>query len=254
MIFHDYIKMTERFVTNNSPAILTGIGVVGVVSTAYLTGKATFKAAEILAEEERVAALVAKSSEKTLKEKTKLVWTLYIPAVATGTTTCAAIIGANYISNRRAAAMAAAFTLSEKAYSEYRDKVTEHLGKNKEQRVRDDIQQDRVTNNPSTLVVTGDGNVMCYDAYSGRYFESKMEDLKWAQNNLNHKIINDYYASLGDFYNLIGLPSTEYSEEVGWNSDELLELQFSTVMSDDQKPCIAINFRCSPIRNYHRIH
>lgn len=253
MIFHDYIKVAERFVTSNSPAILTGFGVVGVVSTAYLTGKATIHAEQILRED----ALIAQKDpahKHDIRDRVRMTWTLYIPAVSTGVLTCGAILGANYISSRRAAAMAAAFTLSDKAFAEYRDKVTEHLGKNKEQRVRDDIQQDRVNNTPTSLVVTGDGNVMCFDAYSGRYFESTMEELKWAQNATNHRIINDYYASLGDFYNLIGLPSTEYSEEVGWNSDELLELQFSTVMSDNQKPCIAINFRCSPIRNYYRIH
>lgn len=253
MNLHKYIKFSERFIADNSPAILTGMGVVGTLTTAYLTGTATIKAERILREDAHNRNATVFFSHD-LKERAKLTWKCYIPAVTTSAATVACIVGANRIGMRRTAAMAAAYTISDKAFNEYKEKVAEKFGENKEQKVRDDIQQDRVTNNPSSLVVTGDGKVLCYDAFSGRYFESKMEDLKWAQNKLNHQVLNDYYASLSDFYNLLDLPTTSYSEEVGWNADELLELQFSAVMSDDQKPCIAINFRASPIRNYYRIH
>jgi hypothetical protein len=89
--------------------------------------------------------------------------------------------------------------------------------------------------------------------YTGRYFQSSMESLKKAQNDLNYKILNSYYASLTDFYNLIGLSRTTTSDDVGWNSDEMLELRFSTIMSDDQRPCIAIDFKVAPIRGYFRV-
>ena len=40
-----------KFLLNeNSTTILTGIGVTGTVGTAYLTGRATFKAAHVIAE------------------------------------------------------------------------------------------------------------------------------------------------------------------------------------------------------------
>jgi hypothetical protein len=80
-----------------------------------------------------------------------------------------------------------------------------------------------------------------------------MESLRKAQNDINHKIVNDYYASLTDFYNLIGLAETAYSEEVGWNSDKLLELEFSAVMSSDNRPCISIAYNYAPIRGYSRV-
>jgi len=66
-------------------------------------------------------------------------------------------------------------------------------------------------------------------------------------------VLNDFYASLSDFYDLIGLPTTSFSDEVGWNSDRLLELQFSTVLSDDGRPCISIDFRTVPIRDYYKV-
>lgn len=246
-MFNDISKKVVKSTTDNSPAILTAIGVVGTLTTAYLTGAATLKASALVWEEHRDYYVPPKTFAK-------MTWKLYIPAATTAAVTVTAIVSANRIGNKRAAAMAAAYAISEKAFVEYKDKVTEHLGKNKEQKVRDDIQQDRIKNSTTQVLVTGDGKVLCYDKFSGRYFESSMEEIKKAQNDLNYRVLNDYYASLSDFYDLVGLDRTGVSDELGWNSDELMEIEFSVVMSDEQKPCIAIDFRVQPIRNYYRIH
>ena len=153
--------------------------------------------------------------------------------------------------------MAAAYTVSEKAFEEYREKIVEKLGANKERQARDEVAQDRVNANPvgrTEVIVTGGGNVLCYDMYTGRYFQSDMETIKQAQNNLNHHILNNVYASLNDFYDMIGLSRIKTGDEIGWNSDKLMEIYFSTTMSDDQKPCIAIDFSVEPVRNYFRTH
>lgn len=249
-------KQVEKFTIDNSPGILTAAGVVGTATTAVLVGKASFKAAEIIAEEQRLHNLEEKSHDYTTKEKARFVWKLYIPAAGSGLLTVGAIIAANQIGTRRAAAMAAAYTISEKAFSEYREKVVEKLGENKEQAVRDEIAQDRVRANPpgdqEVLIITG--QVLCYDGHSGRYFNSDMETLKGAQNNVNYKVLNNSYASLTDFYDEIGLSKTNESDEIGWNCDKMLELEFSTVLSETGRPCLAIGFRTAPVRDYYRLH
>jgi hypothetical protein len=245
-------------ITDNSPAILTAIGVTGTLSTAYLTGKASFKAGDILAREQRLRSQTIDIAPiLETKEKVQLVWKLYIPAAGSAVMTTAAIVCANRISTRRAAAMAAAYSISEKAWNEYKDKVVEKLGANKERAVRDEIAQDRVNSNPvgvNQVIITGGGDVLCYDMYTGRYFTSDMETLKKAQNDTNYEVLNNFYCSLTEFYNRIGLSSTTTSDDVGWNSDEMLELTFSTTMSDDQRPCLAMSFAVEPIRNFHRAH
>lgn len=255
MTLRDIINRTQKLAIDNSPAILTAIGVTGSLTTAYLTGKASFKAAEVLAEAESNPAEPSLPLDN--KEKAKRIWKLYIPAALTATITCTSIVCATRIGTRRAAAMAAAFSISEKAFDEYKDKVVEQIGKNKEQKVRDDIAQDRVTQNSvgsQQVIVTGGGNVLCYDMYTGRYFESDMETLKKAQNDTNYEILSQGYASLSDFYNRIGLSSTKTSDDVGWDTDRQLELTFSTTMSDDDRPCIAVDFHQAPVPNYFRVH
>jgi hypothetical protein len=249
-------RSTSRILVDNSPTILTVIGATGTLVTAYLTGKATFKAAELIREVESRAG-TAEDGWPVIKERGKLVWKLYIPAASTAFFTVGAIVCANRIGMRRAAALAAAVSISERAFEEYREKIAQKLGKAKEQAARDEIAQDRVTNNPVGLrevILTSGGSVLCYDAYTGRYFLSDVESLKKAQNDLNYRILHDYYASLSDFYDLIGLPPTSMSGEVGWNSDKMLELEFSTVLSEDNRPCIVIDLKVVPIRNFYRVN
>lgn len=248
MALRDIVKQAEKFTLDNSPSICTAIGVVGTVATAYLTGKATVQAVRIL-ERERL--------ELDNIGKVQKVWTCYIPPVSAGVLTIAAIVGANRIGSRRAAAVAAAYAISEKAFTEYKDKVVEKVGAKKEQAVRDEIAQDRIDRQPvgkQEVIVTGAGDVLCCDAMSGRYFRSSVETLRKAMNDTNYQILSDNYASLTDFYSRIGLAQTTLSDEVGWNVDRLMELQFSTAMAEHDQPCIYMDYAIVPIRDYYRVH
>lgn len=243
-------KKAARALSDNSPLILTALGVTGTITTAYLTGKASFRAADMIAEAE----IDSDRNYMNAREKVELTWKLYIPAATTGLLTVTCIIFANRIGTRRAAAMAAAFTISERAFEEYKSKVIEKLGEKKEQAVRDEIAQERVNRDPvdSRQVILAGGSVLCYDSYTGRYFLSDMETLRKAQNDVNEQITHDHYASLTDFYERIGLPATQVSEEVGWNLDKFLELHFSTTLSSKGEPCLVVSFEVSPARNYFR--
>lgn len=250
------VKIVEKFTIDNSPLIMTGMGAAGSITTAILAGKASFKANDVIREADETS-LRLDGHLLTNKEKLKLVLPLYIPVVGSGVLTVTCIIVANRVGTKRAAAMAAAYTIAEKGFEDYREKIIDKFGINKEREARDEIAQDRVRKDPVStkeVIITGGGEVLCYDNYTGRYFNSSVETIKQAQNNLNHRIINHMYASLNDYYDMVGLDRVETGEEVGWNSDELLEITFSTTMSDDQKPCISISFYVKPVRNYFRTH
>lgn len=251
-----------RLISDNSPLILTGLGVVGTITTAYLSAQAGFRAG---AHVERTRSEMEIEGAIDTQEAHDLVygkkwaftntWEFYIPAVTSAIITCGAIVVSNRIGTKRAAALAAAYTITENSFKEYRDKVIQKVGEKKEQEVRDEVAQDNVAKNAqSAQVLVSEGKVLCYDAFSGRYFDSTMETLKKAQNDTNYQVLNDVYASLGDFYSRVGLARTSISEEVGWNSNKLLELEFSTTMSEDGRPCISIGFHVDPVRNYHKVY
>ena len=245
----------EKLVIDNSPAILTAIGVVGTVSTAYLTGKATYDlvVSEFLENYDTGDWENPHHSEYTAKARIRNHWKRYVPAMGSGALTIAAIVSANRIGTRRAAGIAAAFTLSERAYSEYKEKVISSLGPKKEQELRDELTQNRVSSTPgSTQVIITGVDSLCLDAYTGRYFTSNMEALRKAQNDLNATILHNSYASLTDFYNLLGIPKTIASDEVGWNADKLLDLKIGHALSEDGRPCISIEYDLVSNRDYWR--
>ena len=256
MTLNNVMKVVEKFVRDNSPHILTGASVLGTIATAALTGKASYRAASIIKDEENAMPLRLRRDPFTTGEKIGLVWKEFIPAISVGVVTIASTIGANRIGTRRTVAMATALSITERAFTDYRGKVVERLGQKKEQGVLDEIAADRTRENPvsNQVLVLGNGDVLCFDLFTGRYFNSSVDALKKAQNDVNAQIINCMYASLGDFYDHIGLPGTSFSEEVGWNSDKLLDLIFSAIISDDDRPCITIDFRTVPIRDYHHLN
>jgi len=255
MTLHDLARKSNKALSDNSPALLTAIGVTGTITTSYLAGKASFEAAHVLDNES--AGQNVDVSSFTPQERIKLVWKLYIPAVGAGTVTVVAIVSANRIGSRRAAAMASAFAVSERFSQEYKDKVIEKLGENKERVLRDEIAQDQIDRNErvdTEVIHSYNGEMLCYEPYTGRYFRSSIEILKKAQNDTNYVVNNHGYASLSDFYNNAGIPTTSISDELGWNSNKLMELTFSTGISTAGEPCHSFSYQVEPIRNFYKVH
>lgn len=233
MIISKYLNTVKTVMIKNSPAILTAVSISGVFVTAYLAGKASFEASDILQNEE----------DLSIKESVKKVWPLYIPAGIVGITTIGSIVYVNKISSKRAAAAYSLMAISEKAFDEYKVKIIEKLGERKEKEVREEIAKDRIINNPPTnVLVSGNGAILCCELFTGRYFNSDMETLRKAQNDINAKLFLNMYVPLGEFYHLVGLPNTSYSWNVGWVSDKQMALDFSTVLSEDNRPCIAFDY------------
>ena len=260
MTLNNLVARAGKMASDNSPLILTAIGCVGTVTTAVLASKATIKAVDIIAQEQLRLDLTSpqeRAYQLDNKDRVLLVWKEFMPAIVSGVGTITCIICANRIGTRRAAAMAAAYSLSERAFVEYKDKVVEQIGKNKEQKVRDEVMQDRMTRDrvdAQEIFATGGGGDLCYEKFTARYFYSSMENIKHAQNRVNHDINNGVYASLSDFYDYLGLDHTGVSDELGWNGDHLMDITFSTTLADGNRPCIAFDYRVEPVRNYFRIH
>jgi hypothetical protein len=232
------IQKTEKILRDNSSSILIAVGVSGTITTAYLAAKASYKLAEeVLAHDDEYAT----GYNYTTKVKIKTYWKLYIPTAISGVLTIGCIVGGARLGTKKTAAAYSLLAVSETAFSEYKEKVVEQIGVKKEQSLRDELAQDRVDKTPAVLIV-GSGNVLCFESHTGRYFNSDIETLRKAENTINAKMIREHDASLSDFYYLVGLPYTSYSSSTGWNVDKTMELRFSTVMSEDGRPCISFEY------------
>ena len=127
------MKMIETFsnacnyVEKNNTAILTGLGVAGVVGTAVLAVKSKPKADKLLKEKKEYKRLHY-NEELTRFESFLAVVPAYLPAILMGIGTSACILGSHHISKEREADLISAYSYLNTSYNEYKDKVKKLFG------------------------------------------------------------------------------------------------------------------------------
>lgn len=246
------VKGAQLSLKKHSPEILTGLGIAGMITTVGLAVKATPKAT-LLIEEKKVEKGVDKLPPI---EVVKTAWKPYIPTILTGTASILCLIGASSTNARRNAALATAYSLSETALRDYKEKVVETVGEKKEREVRDAIAKDQIEKDPlgtREVVITGVGDTLCYDALSGRYFYSDSDKIKNSINVINERLLDQSYVSLNDLYYELGLGGTTLGDELGWGiSQGLIKVDFSSQLSDNDTPCLVMDYEHMPMYDFDR--
>ena len=215
----EIIKKSWKIIKKRSPDILIGLGISGMILTTISAVKATPKAIRLVDERE-----IKDGKRLTNTEIVETTWKCYIPSAITGVCSIACLIGANSINARRNAALAAAYDISLQDLSDYKKKALEVVGDKKEEMIRDEVAKehliaDRVESMP--IISTGRGKVPCYDYLTKRLFESDMETLRKAENNLNKRLREEDCITLNDFFLEIGLEETDeiIGDTLGWDID-----------------------------------
>lgn len=257
MTFKTLLKAGKAFVNQNSPTILAGLAVAGVVTTSVLSGKAAVRAHTILE---------SHPEAKTKKDKAKLLWKTFAPPVVMGAATVSCIIGGQAINQHRNAVLAGAYALAETSIKELESKATEMVGAEKVKEIKDAIVQDKIDSTPienradkietgkNEVIVNGKEKFRCYDVYSGRYFDSTTDEIEKAVNRANTTLFSDYRLTMNDMYDELGLSRTLDGEDKGWNMDDAvshmkdfpIRAQFGSHLGPDNRPCLSLEFHPSP--------
>jgi hypothetical protein len=243
-------KTVQTKAVKHSPEILTGLGIAGMFFSVVSAVKATPKALELIenAKEEKVRKIHETTLSKT--EVVKATWKCYIPtAISLGlSTTC--LIAGNTVNGRRNTTLAAAYALSESALKEYQSKTLEIAGPKKEQQIKDAILKDKVEKNPvksTEVLMTGNGETLCMDSVSGRYFKSDKTKIDATVNKLNFQLRREMFVPLNDLYYELGLPPTKLGGDLGWNVDDgEIEFYYSYAGADNGDPCMVVDYNIKP--------
>ena len=244
-----YIK---PFVSKHEPEILMSMGIGGMIFSLAWGIKASFKAARAIDKDKETYG----KDKLTAKETIKLTWKLYLPTVLSVAASVPCVIMSNKVSNKRYAAIATAYTISEAALQEYKDKTKEIIGEKKTKQIEESISDDRVTKTYSggnQVILTGNGDSLFYEPLSGRYFKSNWNDILKAANELNSEAITNMsgQTTLNDWFQKIGLETTEIGETLGWNlmnnSSNLIDISISSHITKDNVPCGAIYYNRQPV-------
>lgn len=270
----EFLEKAEVFTKKNSPVILTGLAVVGVISTAYSAFKAGPRADKIL-EEYRKDMRDCHPNDKEAKravvgETVKKMVPVVAPPVIMGGTTIACVIGSHSISSRRIAVLSAAYSLSESTVKNLNNKMEEMLGEKKTRAIKDSIMKDKLRETEKNdqkllgdgnVIVPDNGYVLCKDLHSGRPFYSTAEKIKQAIVKCSFDVQQDMWVSLNEFYDEIGSPQLEHiplGDDLGWNVEDTirgqLPITLTAILTDDGKPCLCVDADVSIRSDYRNLH
>lgn len=245
-----------------SPELLAIGGSIGFVATIVMASKATLKAPAIL--EEHRAMIDAINEAKSLNSESyqesavqqDLVLTylntgkeflaLYGPSIAVGILSLGGLLGSSFILKKRNIAIAGAYSLIEKAFNEYRGRVTKELGAEKDFHFRYGTEYETVTEEVKTkdgkkkvkkqVQKLGPNELSMYarkfeeqqynhdGTYTGSSEWSSAADYNatnlilkngWA----NERLKAQGYLFLNDVYEELGFPRTKAGQIVGWLFD-----------------------------------
>lgn len=246
--------LTGNAISKQSPIILAGTAMIGVAATGYLAYKAGLQVEEVIrhAEEE-------KGDTLTKQEAAQATWRLWIPPVASGVLTIGAIVASTAISEKRRAALAGLYAMSEASLKEYQEKTKEVVGPKKEQEIRDGVNADHVKDPPPWDVELPAGKVWIKDKLTNRYFFDDVQSVRAAANHINESIFSgEMCMSLNDFYDILDnpqLPPCELGSYVGWSISHTCELYFTSALTSDMRPVLVLDWAANgdPRTDYREI-
>lgn len=246
-------------VKKNSPGMLIGAGVFGVVASTVMACKATTKLDCILEESKEKIDAIHKGaedghinnvsySEEDSKKDLAIVYTqtglevakLYAPAVAVGVVSLGCILMSHRILTKRNIALAAAYETTRNMFKDYRDRVVERFGKEIDHQLRFNIKpqeietvvvdENGVENKVVEKINVVDKNLSDYSDYA-KFFdvgnpywqkdaEYNLMFLKAQQRYANDKLQIQGYLFLNEVYEMLGIPKTQAGQQVGWIYDK----------------------------------
>ena len=250
------VNTAKLFLSNNSPLILTGMSIIGTISTAIMASQATLKAEEILYDNG--------AEDLPWQDKTRLVWKCYIPTGLMGVSTIGCIVGSHICGERQKAALQSAYLLSQTTLQEYQKKVVERIGKNKERELYDETLKEVANRQgqPTTVysdggmagevIDTGHGSTLFYDVPGQIYFKSDINYIRSKVNDLNAEVRTEMYFDWNEIYYRWGLPMRKYGSEMIFDVDHPLELKLDPEMMENGQVRILLDYELRPKCTYER--
>lgn len=263
----------------NSPHILFVAGVAGTITSTVLACRATLKLSNTLDEIQDDVNRVKEMKEKEedsptgyvsedwhrdtfyvyTKASFKLV-KLYGPPVVIGALSIAALSTSHVQLSRRNTALMAAYAAMQKAYEDYRDRVREQLGEERELEIYHAVKNELIKNEENEVI---EANVVDPNTYSpyARIFDQACGPwekdnelnrifLTSVQNYCNNKLRAVGHLFLNEVYDMLDFDHTKAGAVVGWvigeEGDNYVDFgiynAFSAKFVNGYERCIVLDF------------
>jgi hypothetical protein len=241
-------------VKKNSPHIFFAAGVAGTVTSTVLACRATLKLSATLDEIQKdIEILKPKETillpnnhtsevvtgEDAVVQHTKTIYAyghasfkivkLYGPSVLIGVASIGLLTGSHVQLTRRNSALIAAYAAVQKAYDDYRDRVREELGAERELDIYHAAKTEVVTDadgNTQLVKVVDPNKYSPYAKFFDEYSDNWKRDselnrmfIQCQQNFLNNRLLAYGHVFLNEAYDALGVPRSSAGAVVGWLKD-----------------------------------
>ena len=250
------LKIAMRAGKHHLPSILITAGLiemgVGAVKAVYAAPKAFEELDEQRGDEVEVADLMDREPKKDIWARTKIIAKNFGGSATIFMAGALCVVAGHVEDLHRIGILATAGALKSKEIKSLKDEIVKLDGDKTLTKINDNIAEKNIQENPVSgqqVIVTGRGDHLCYDAWSGRYFYTSIEKVQKAVNELNRTLLKDGYFSLNVFDSWIGLPEVEGGGVLGWKCSSLndqVDINFSSKITDSGEPCLIIRFDIMP--------
>lgn len=271
-------------ITNNASTILTTAGLGAMAASTALAVKATPRAALKVDElrqqkQEAIEAVEVADNEElvaevklTLMDYVKTCWVDYMPAAIAMGVGVACILIARRIDAAKIVALASAAKYAQDKLEEHqkalaklepadREKVEEVISKTLVEQAGDLppwSTEEVIDPDTGVLVPVQDvdwgGDMLCLDSLSGQYFRSNPDKINRAVGIFtkdilipNGSMFGIGYGTVNDFFEYLGVETTNLFQALGWTADHPLEVYFdSTLAEESHRPILVLKYKHQP--------
>lgn len=223
----------------NSPNLLFGAGIVGVVGTVVLSSRATLKAVTVTEQTSANLVMINGLEHDDYTEKDRVkdktiayshaaveITKLYTPAIVLGCLSIACLTQSHRVLTQRNIALGAAFAGVEKALENYRERVVAEVGPEREAKIWQPVEKvdmiDETGKKVKVDMPTADGG----SPYKAIFDETNVnwnraDDYNQMFINAQQNYANDLlrargHVFLNDVHDMLGLERTKAGQIVGW--------------------------------------
>lgn len=249
MALKEVAKNVVSKIGEKSPELLLGTGIAGMVGACYLSSRAGAEA------ERRKEELL--DERVTNKEKFKLLGSIYWKPITAMIFGVGCTLGSYSKLTARSSALAAMYAMSETAREEYRSKVIEKLGGEKDEEIRKEIVKAHINDSADTVGVLsessipGDGPDLCYDNLGGHYFWSSIDRINTGVAKLNRRLDTEEFIQCNEYFYEFGLPQIKLGQYLGWSRrNEDIEFYFDSIIDKNGRAVIVVDCYTEPTTKY----
>lgn len=246
------IKELGKWALKNTPSIISGLAVVGVVATAVAASKDSLRAKEILDD-------LPDDAEPV--DRVKAFSMAYIRTFIVAAGTIGAIVMSDKMHLSKEAAALTELGICKIAASSYKEESKKLFGEKEAKRLEDAVSKDFVKQKPPMFLDVAkyyaqEGKKpLCLFRETGAYFIATMEEIEAARKELCKTITyKEGYASVGDFEDLMGMEPSDIGYRNGWwkkgvVEDDEVQFGYTTTLLSDV-PVLVVTCETEPHEYY----